>query len=177
MILRVVCFCSLLIHFEKGLSSSKREITRFTTSRVRIPIIHVSKLQDGLEHIDLPPPAIMKPCELWTGKQAINVMLRPNRRDLGLRGFRRLNQSVEIWCFDTLILWMLNTVDRFRWIFGKYTICLQLALHLHSLKISSVFVHNIPHLCTCFYQDVDQPDPKSFAGCFWSCSENHFETI
>lgn len=37
-------------------------------------------LSDGLETIDLPPPAILKPCELWTGKQAISVMLRPNRR-------------------------------------------------------------------------------------------------
>ncbi|OLQ09979.1 DNA-directed RNA polymerase III subunit rpc1 [Symbiodinium microadriaticum] len=37
-------------------------------------------LSDGLEAIDLPPPAIIKPCELWTGKQAISVMLRPNRQ-------------------------------------------------------------------------------------------------
>lgn len=37
-------------------------------------------LSDGLEPIDLPPPALLKPCELWTGKQAISVMLRPHRR-------------------------------------------------------------------------------------------------
>ena len=37
-------------------------------------------LSDCLEPIDLPPPAILKPCELWTGKQAISVMLRPNRK-------------------------------------------------------------------------------------------------
>ncbi|CAK9060791.1 unnamed protein product [Durusdinium trenchii] len=36
-------------------------------------------LSDGTERIDLPPPAIIKPCELWTGKQAITVMLRPNK--------------------------------------------------------------------------------------------------
>jgi DNA-directed RNA polymerase III subunit RPC1 len=34
---------------------------------------------DGEERIDLPPPAIIKPVELWTGKQVISVMLRPNR--------------------------------------------------------------------------------------------------
>ena len=28
----------------------------------------------------LPPPAIIKPIELWTGKQIVSVMLRPNRR-------------------------------------------------------------------------------------------------
>ena len=32
------------------------------------------------ERIDLPPPAILKPIELWTGKQVIGVLLRPNRR-------------------------------------------------------------------------------------------------
>ncbi|CAJ1448813.1 unnamed protein product [Effrenium voratum] len=37
-------------------------------------------LTDAKEPIELPPPAILKPCELWTGKQAISVMLRPNRR-------------------------------------------------------------------------------------------------
>ena len=36
-------------------------------------------ITDGIEHIDLPPPAILKPCELWTGKQAFSVLLRPNR--------------------------------------------------------------------------------------------------
>jgi DNA-directed RNA polymerase III subunit RPC1 len=30
------------------------------------------------EQIDLPPPAIVKPVELWTGKQVFGMMLRPN---------------------------------------------------------------------------------------------------
>ena len=34
---------------------------------------------DANERVDLPAPAIMKPVELWTGKQIISVMLRPNR--------------------------------------------------------------------------------------------------
>ena len=34
---------------------------------------------DGEEKIEMPPPSIMKPIELWTGKQVINVLLRPNR--------------------------------------------------------------------------------------------------
>lgn len=32
------------------------------------------------EHIDLPPPAIVKPIELWTGKQVFSMMLRPNNK-------------------------------------------------------------------------------------------------
>jgi DNA-directed RNA polymerase III subunit RPC1 len=34
---------------------------------------------DCNEKIELPPPAILKPIELWTGKQVIGIMLRPNR--------------------------------------------------------------------------------------------------
>ncbi|KAL9225768.1 hypothetical protein vseg_001656 [Gypsophila vaccaria] len=33
---------------------------------------------DGLDMIDLPTPALLKPIELWTGKQLLNVLLRPN---------------------------------------------------------------------------------------------------
>jgi DNA-directed RNA polymerase III subunit RPC1 len=34
---------------------------------------------DANERVQIPPPAIIKPRELWTGKQLINVLLRPNR--------------------------------------------------------------------------------------------------
>ena len=34
---------------------------------------------DADEKIEIPPPSILKPIELWTGKQVINVLLRPNR--------------------------------------------------------------------------------------------------
>ena len=34
----------------------------------------------GIEAIDLPIPAIMKPIELWTGKQVFSTLLRPNRK-------------------------------------------------------------------------------------------------
>jgi DNA-directed RNA polymerase III subunit RPC1 len=33
---------------------------------------------DGDLRIDLPPPAIVKPCRLWTGKEVIGLLLRPN---------------------------------------------------------------------------------------------------
>jgi len=33
----------------------------------------------GETHLDLPPPAIMKPRCLWTGKQIFNVLMRPNK--------------------------------------------------------------------------------------------------
>lgn len=36
---------------------------------------------DANERIEIPPPSIIKPVELWTGKQIINVLLRPNRKN------------------------------------------------------------------------------------------------
>ena len=30
------------------------------------------------EQVELPPPCILKPVELWTGKQVFSVLLRPN---------------------------------------------------------------------------------------------------
>ncbi|KYQ89196.1 RNA polymerase III [Tieghemostelium lacteum] len=35
---------------------------------------------DANEHIELPPPAIIKPIELWTGKQIFEVLLRPSTK-------------------------------------------------------------------------------------------------
>jgi DNA-directed RNA polymerase III subunit RPC1 len=40
----------------------------------------VSSFGDAAELISLPPPSIIKPVALWTGKQAISVLLRPNRK-------------------------------------------------------------------------------------------------
>ncbi|ONM16384.1 DNA-directed RNA polymerase III subunit 1 [Zea mays] len=37
-----------------------------------------SYLGDGMENIDLPTPALIKPVELWTGKQLFSVLVRPN---------------------------------------------------------------------------------------------------
>lgn len=39
----------------------------------------VATLGDGAEHIDLPAPAILKPGPFWTGKQVINMLLKPNK--------------------------------------------------------------------------------------------------
>ncbi|KAL6060056.1 DNA-directed RNA polymerase subunit [Balamuthia mandrillaris] len=39
-----------------------------------------SFLCDANEHIDLPPPCIIKPIELWSGKQIFSVLLRPNAK-------------------------------------------------------------------------------------------------
>jgi DNA-directed RNA polymerase III subunit RPC1 len=35
---------------------------------------------DGNTHLDLPPPAIIKPECLWTGKQVFSVLMRPNKK-------------------------------------------------------------------------------------------------
>lgn len=34
---------------------------------------------DGNMQLDLPPPSVIKPVMLWTGKQVFNVMMRPNK--------------------------------------------------------------------------------------------------
>ncbi|KAI6779475.1 uncharacterized protein J7T54_001891 [Emericellopsis cladophorae] len=34
---------------------------------------------DGKTHLDLPPPAIIAPQALWTGKQIFNILIRPNK--------------------------------------------------------------------------------------------------
>jgi DNA-directed RNA polymerase III subunit RPC1 len=39
----------------------------------------VSYYSDGEEHIDLPLPAVVKPRELWTGKQLFTMLLLPNK--------------------------------------------------------------------------------------------------
>lgn len=39
----------------------------------------VAFLGDGSEHIDMPPPTIWKPHKLWTGKQVISLLVRPNK--------------------------------------------------------------------------------------------------
>ncbi|KAG8633988.1 DNA-directed RNA polymerase III subunit 1 isoform X3 [Manihot esculenta] len=37
-----------------------------------------SYMNDGMDIVDLPTPAILKPIELWTGKQLFSVLLRPS---------------------------------------------------------------------------------------------------
>uniref|UniRef100_A0A1D1XDD4 DNA-directed RNA polymerase subunit n=1 Tax=Anthurium amnicola TaxID=1678845 RepID=A0A1D1XDD4_9ARAE len=37
-----------------------------------------SYMNDGMDSIDLPTPALLKPVELWTGKQLFSVLIRPN---------------------------------------------------------------------------------------------------
>eukprot|EP01114_Cavostelium_apophysatum_P019234 TRINITY_DN6142_c0_g1_i1.p1 TRINITY_DN6142_c0_g1~~TRINITY_DN6142_c0_g1_i1.p1 ORF type:complete len:1415 (-),score=417.97 TRINITY_DN6142_c0_g1_i1:165-4409(-) len=44
---------------------------------------------DGNEHLELPPPAILKPVQLWTGKQIFGVMLKPNKHS-------KVNINLEI---------------------------------------------------------------------------------
>jgi DNA-directed RNA polymerase III subunit RPC1 len=47
----------------------------------------VSYYGNAEEHIDLPMPAILKPIELWTGKQVFSMMLRPNKASKVLVNF------------------------------------------------------------------------------------------
>ncbi|KAF7510795.1 hypothetical protein GJ744_005895 [Endocarpon pusillum] len=49
---------------------------------------------------DLPPPAILKPQSLWTGKQVFNILMRPNKQsdvrvniDVQCRDFKKVNYN------------------------------------------------------------------------------------
>lgn len=39
----------------------------------------LAQIFDANVHVDIPPPAILKPVPLWTGKQLISLMIKPNR--------------------------------------------------------------------------------------------------
>lgn len=39
----------------------------------------IGYLSDANEKVDLPPPTILRPEYLWTGKQVMNVLMRPNK--------------------------------------------------------------------------------------------------
>ncbi|VFQ87992.1 unnamed protein product [Cuscuta campestris] len=39
-----------------------------------------SYMGDGMDHIDLPTPTIIKPVELWSGKQLFSVLVRPYKK-------------------------------------------------------------------------------------------------
>lgn len=40
----------------------------------------VAAMCDALGGVDLPPPALLKPLQLWTGKQLISALIRPSSR-------------------------------------------------------------------------------------------------
>ena len=42
-------------------------------------IRYCAYFNDGLEKVDIPPPTILKPKQLWTGKQLFSVILKPNK--------------------------------------------------------------------------------------------------
>lgn len=50
----------------------------FTRSQVCWLVSQFLSGRDILQRIDLPKPAILKPGQLWTGKQIFSLMLRPN---------------------------------------------------------------------------------------------------
>lgn len=54
----------------------------------------LTTMADGLEHIDLPTPAMLKPLELWTGKQLFSVLVRPAA---GVRVFVNLEMAEKVY--------------------------------------------------------------------------------
>jgi len=58
-------------------------------------------MSDALESIDLPSPAIVKPVEMWTGKQIFSVLIRPLMRDqifvnleVAEKAYTKMNQQM-----------------------------------------------------------------------------------
>ena len=43
-------------------------------------IRYCTYFNDGIEKVEIPPPTIYKPKELWTGKQLFSVLLKPNKK-------------------------------------------------------------------------------------------------
>ncbi len=54
----------------------------------------LATMADGLEHIDLPTPALLKPLELWTGKQLFSCLVRPAA---GVRVFVNLEMAEKVY--------------------------------------------------------------------------------
>ncbi|KAI5480363.1 DNA-directed RNA polymerase III subunit RPC1 [Pseudohyphozyma bogoriensis] len=52
-------------------------------------------MADADEHIDIPPPTIIKPVRLWTGKQVFNVLMRPNKNSPVLVNLECKNKTHE----------------------------------------------------------------------------------
>ncbi|ORY91742.1 hypothetical protein BCR35DRAFT_299051 [Leucosporidium creatinivorum] len=52
-------------------------------------------LADADLHIDIPPPTIIKPVRLWTGKQIFNVLMRPNKQSKVLINLECKNKTHE----------------------------------------------------------------------------------
>ena len=57
---------------QKDVFFNKRQISRI--------ISYIVANDDRKTKIDLPPPALVKPCALWTGKQLFSLILKPNNR-------------------------------------------------------------------------------------------------
>ena len=57
---------------------------------------------DACDLVDLPAPTVLKPLELWTGKQLFSMLIRPNADT------KYVNQPVVIWhlCL-ALCIWQL----------------------------------------------------------------------
>jgi DNA-directed RNA polymerase III subunit RPC1 len=53
----------------------------------------VSYYSDASEDIDIPFPTILRPVELWTGKQVFGMMLRPNRKSSVLVSFENKEKN------------------------------------------------------------------------------------
>ena len=53
----------------------------------------VSYMADAAERVDLPPPAILKPVELWTGKQVFTCLLRPSGASIVAANFQTKNKN------------------------------------------------------------------------------------
>ncbi|XP_076809232.1 DNA-directed RNA polymerase III subunit RPC1-like [Clavelina lepadiformis] len=52
----------------------------FTRAQASQIICYILSGDDQSTKVDLPPPALVKPCTLWTGKQVFSLILKPNNQ-------------------------------------------------------------------------------------------------
>jgi DNA-directed RNA polymerase III subunit RPC1 len=71
-------------------------ITRRDTFFDRAQFVQIcSFMHDAEFQIDIPPPTIIKPVRLWTGKQVFNVLMRPNKASKVLVNLECKNKTHE----------------------------------------------------------------------------------
>lgn len=93
---------------------------------------------NGTSHIEIPPPAILKPMKLWTGKQIFETMIHPNSKSRLLINMESKTKSFTTSKFDPTPLndlitsWGSNEQLNFFQLFKKL-------LALFSTQLSKIF--------------------------------------
>ncbi len=77
---------------------------------------YLAYFNDANEKIEIPPPCILKPIELWSGKQLFSLLLRPNRRtrviinlEMKARNYSKIYKKDEFRCPNDGYIYLKNS--------------------------------------------------------------------